>query len=427
MAKKMHVKASRPLAWVLISVLVLSTLVSCASETPGVTSEAVSTEAAQSEELAAETAEPAADAVEQPAEGPAAREGMYSEPPTMQIDPEKYYVATIETEKGDIALELFADKVPVTVNNFVFLAREGFYDETTFHRVIPGFMAQGGDPTGTGMGGPGYTFADEFDPALNHDRVGLLSMANAGPGTNGSQFFITFAPTPWLDGQHTVFGKIIAGVEILGLLSERDPQTATVPGDLIKTIRITESEEPIVSEIPANDAVAVPDAPAARNNLYLQPPVMQIDPEVSYVATIFTGKGEIVLSLDAEAAPLTVNNFVSLARQGFYDGLTFHRVEPGFVIQGGDPLGSGQGGPGYLIPAEIGLPHVEGAIAMARLGDQGNPRQMSSGSQFYITLAETAMLDGAYTVFGQVTDGMDVVTAIAVGDTIERIDIAEQQ
>ncbi|HRT32786.1 MAG TPA: peptidylprolyl isomerase, partial [Anaerolineae bacterium] len=103
---------------------------------------------------------------------PAARNGMYTAEPPMQIDPQKYYVATLVTEKGDITLELYADKAPHTVNNFVFLAREGFYDNTTFHRVIPGFMAQGGDPTGTGTGGPGYTFADEFDPTLAHDRVG---------------------------------------------------------------------------------------------------------------------------------------------------------------------------------------------------------------------------------------------------------------
>ncbi|MBN1261275.1 MAG: peptidylprolyl isomerase [Anaerolineae bacterium] len=153
---------------------------------------------------------------------------------------------------------------------------------------------------------------------------------------------------------------------------------------------------------------------------------MALDTHKTYEATLATAKGEIVVALDAEAAPVTVNNFVFLARAGFYDGLTFHRVEPGFVIQGGDPAGTGQGGPGYVIPAEIGLPHVEGAIAMARLSDQGNPRRMSSGSQFYITLAQTAQLDGAYTVFGKVTVGMDVVETIAVGDVIESVTIAEK-
>jgi cyclophilin family peptidyl-prolyl cis-trans isomerase len=171
---------------------------------------------------------------------PPARDGMYTEAPPMTIDPAKQYIATIETEKGNIVAELYADKVPNTVNNFVFLAREGFYDNTTFHRVIAGFMAQAGDPTGTGMGGPGYRFADEFDAALTHEGPGILSMANAGPGTNGSQFFITFAATPHLDGRHSVFGKVIEGVDVLNAISLRDPQTAATPGDLIKSIRIEE-------------------------------------------------------------------------------------------------------------------------------------------------------------------------------------------
>jgi len=118
--------------------------------------------------------------------------------------------------------------------------------------------------------------------------------------------------------------------------------------------------------------------------------------------------------------------FFFVAAQGFYDGLTFHRVEPGFVIQGGDPLGTGAGGPGYTVPAEIQLPHIEGAIAMARKADQVNPERASSGSQFYITLAPTPFLDGAYTAFGQVIEGMDVVKSIAVGDVIEKITITEE-
>jgi cyclophilin family peptidyl-prolyl cis-trans isomerase len=152
---------------------------------------------------------------------------------------------------------------------------------------------------------------------------------------------------------------------------------------------------------------------------------MQIDATQTYRATIVTAKGDIVVELDAPAAPQTVNNFVFLARQGFYNGLTFHRVEPGFVVQGGDPLGTGAGGPGYKVPAEIGLPHVEGAIAMARLGDQVNPERASSGSQFYIALEVLPSLDGAYTVFGQVIEGMDVVRAITIGDTIRAIEVVE--
>lgn len=173
-------------------------------------------------------------------DNPKERNGMYDSPPEMVIDPEKSYTATIETEKGDIVVTLFSEKAPKTVNNFVFLAREGFYDDTTFHRVIENFMAQAGDPTGTGRGGPGYRFEDEFDPSLKHDGPGVLSMANAGPNTNGSQFFITFKATPWLDGRHTVFGKVIEGLDVLESISIRDPRTAREPGDRIKTIEITE-------------------------------------------------------------------------------------------------------------------------------------------------------------------------------------------
>jgi cyclophilin family peptidyl-prolyl cis-trans isomerase len=160
----------------------------------------------------------------------------------MVIDAKKKYTAALKTELGDIVIELFADKVPQTVNNFVFLARDGFYEGVTFHRVIKGFMAQGGDPTGTGTGGPGYKFKDEFHPGLRHNVAGILSMANAGPNTNGSQFFITHAPTPHLDNRHSVFGKVVQGLEVLLAIPERDPMRATKPGTVINSIVITEGE-----------------------------------------------------------------------------------------------------------------------------------------------------------------------------------------
>lgn len=167
---------------------------------------------------------------------------QWNTPPAMQIDPKKKYTATISTGKGDMVLELFADKTPVTVNNFVFLAREGFYDGTIFHRVIADFMAQGGDPTGSGRGGPGYRFQDEFHPSLRHSKPGILSMANAGPGTNGSQFFITHIPTPWLDNKHSVFGQITSGMDVLMSIPPRDPMRPEYPGVKINAVTITESE-----------------------------------------------------------------------------------------------------------------------------------------------------------------------------------------
>jgi cyclophilin family peptidyl-prolyl cis-trans isomerase len=166
----------------------------------------------------------------------------YSSAPPLVIDPAKRYTARLVTPMGDIVAELYAEKAPQTVNNFVFLAREGYYDGVTFHRVIKGFMAQGGDPTGTGRGGPGYTFADEFDASLRHDGPGVLSMANAGPGTNGSQFFITFGPTPHLDGKHAVFGKVTEGMDVVLAIPERDPMTSREPGLAMNSVTIGESD-----------------------------------------------------------------------------------------------------------------------------------------------------------------------------------------
>ena len=149
----------------------------------------------------------------------------WSNPPEMQIDPGKVYVATIETDRGPIVLELYPEHAPKTVNNFVFLAGEGFYDGLKFHRVIANFMVQGGDPTGTGAGGPGYKFEDEVrDNPLKHG-TGVISMANAGPNTNGSQFFITHGPQPHLDGKHTVFGQVIEGQDVVDAIQQGDKMT----------------------------------------------------------------------------------------------------------------------------------------------------------------------------------------------------------
>jgi cyclophilin family peptidyl-prolyl cis-trans isomerase len=161
--------------------------------------------------------------------------------PSGDLDTTKAYRARFKTQRGEFVVQLHGDKAPMTVENFVNLARSGFYDGTTFHRVIPGFMAQGGDPTGTGRGGPGYSFRDEFVPSLRHDGPGVLSMANAGPNTNGSQFFITFGPTPHLDGRHSVFGRVVEGMEVVNSLRERDPDRDPNPGDTIETIEIEES------------------------------------------------------------------------------------------------------------------------------------------------------------------------------------------
>lgn len=230
-----------------------------------------------------------------------------------------------------------------------------------------------------------------------------LSSAKA----NSTSLYRTAGERSWLAVRINPILIILVAITSLLLITGCAAFGASPP----ESAPAADSSQASVSELPS----------AQRADYYQAKPELTIDTGKIYRATIQTSKGDIVVSLDATAAPEHVNNFIFLSNQGFYNGLTFHRVEPGFVIQGGDPLGEGSGGPGYTIPGEFDLKHVEGALAMARLPDQVNPERESSGSQFYITLAPTEFLDGQYSVFGQVEAGMDVVRSIQVGDTIERI------
>jgi cyclophilin family peptidyl-prolyl cis-trans isomerase len=192
--------------------------------------------------LALTACSPGAQATAAPAGAATARVRQWAAEPEMQIDPARQYLATIDTVKGKIVVELLPQAAPRAVNSFVFLARQGYFDGVTFHRVLPGFVAQGGDPTGTGFGGPGYEFPNEVVPDLTFSEPGLLAMANAGPDTNGSQFFITFAALPHLDGGYTIFGRVQSGLEVALALTPRDPQeNPDAPaGDAINTITIEE-------------------------------------------------------------------------------------------------------------------------------------------------------------------------------------------
>jgi len=174
-------------------------------------------------------------------DAPAVTAKQYDAPPEMTIDVSKQYFATVKMVKGgEFVIQLYPDKAPITVNNFVFLAREGYYDGTTFHRVLPNFMAQGGDPTGTGGGGPGYEFQNE-ESDLTFDKAGVVAMANAGPDTNGSQFFVTFGPQEYLNGGYTIFGQVIEGMDVVTNIRLRDPdQSPGFAGDAIESITITE-------------------------------------------------------------------------------------------------------------------------------------------------------------------------------------------
>lgn len=179
----------------------------------------------------------------QPTIGPSAGFRTWDEPPAMAIDLSKAYTATIQTEKGTIVIRLLPEQAPQTVNNFVFLARQGFYDGSTFHRVLPGFVAQGGDPTGTGAGGPGYTIPDELATPMIFDRAGLVAMAKTPlPDSAGSQFFITLGPAPNLNNQYTIFGEVVEGMNVVEQLTPRDPDldSQAPPGDIILTVSIEE-------------------------------------------------------------------------------------------------------------------------------------------------------------------------------------------
>ena len=172
-----------------------------------------------------------------------ARDGMFDQTPPQVAKAGSTYTVVLHTDPGDVTIRLFNDRAPVTVNNFLYLALTGFYDNTTFHRVIDGFMVQGGDPSGSGRGGPGYKFKDEFDKNLRFEKSYLLAMANAGPHTNGSQFFITFVPTPHLNHKHTIFGEVTDGTKAVQNISTRDPMSAMTAGDKIKQVSVYVKEK----------------------------------------------------------------------------------------------------------------------------------------------------------------------------------------
>jgi len=356
---------------------------------------------------------------------------QWDEPPEMAIEPAKIYLATLETEQGDIQIELFADRAPQTVNSFIFLAEEGYYDDTTFHRVLPGFMAQAGDPTAIGSGGPGYTFEDEFHPSLGFDDAGYLAMANSGPGTNGSQFFITYSPQPHLTGSHTIFGKVVEGMDVLLNLTPRDPDSE-FEGDALLKIEI---EEISASILPPPTPTAIPIVPEPeagrplaaleileRENLYTGKPEKQIDTSKVYEAIVETNKGEFVITLNHDVAPESVNNFVVLAELGYYDGFPIAFVDPESFVLTGSPIGDPVSDIGYSFPAEVSLANVRGAVGVWIRQDT----LAASGSQFYVLVQDVPMLDTDFPVFGEVVEGMDVVDTLTADDWIEIIMIEVQ-
>ncbi len=388
--------------------------------------------------------------------GPAAeiapmdRNDMYDAAPEMTIDPEKHYYATFKTNRGDVKLQLFADRAPNTVNNFVYLARQGFYDDTSFHRVLDGFMAQGGDPTGSGSGGPGYTFDDEIFPGLVFDRPGLLAMANSGPSTNGSQFFVTFAAAEWLDGNHTIFGEVIEGDDVLSRLKRRDPSTAPdFVGDTLYTVLIEESDSSILPTPSPSPPTATPtptptpfaptslegDRPLAqlpplgRANYFNTPPEMVIDTALTYTATVSTSKGDLVVELYDDLAPIAVNNFVVLSDLGFYDNTPIALVQPDDSIIVGAPDNNPLNDAGYKFPAEIGaIAETDvGAITYIPMEQLPDGTILSSSSQLLIALVQPPMeINAQLAFFGQVVEGTEVLSQLTTADTITEVTIASE-
>ena len=352
-------------------------------------------------------------------------------PPAMVIDPTKIYLATFKTAKGNIVVQLLADKAPLTVNNFVFLAKHGFYDNTTFHRVIADNFVQGGDPSASGTGGPGYNFADEFNPDLRFEEPGLLAMANAGPDTNGSQFFITYVPEPQLTGRHTIFGKVVSGLEVAKALTLRDPQqNPTTPGDTLISVLITESATnqlppptatPVpLKPVPAADRPLAKLDPSKRASLFNAAPAMVIDLTKSYSATIMTTQGDIVLDLFPADAPQAVNNFVVLANLGYWDNFPVGFTNPGQFFVTGSPAGQPSSDVGYTLPSEVKRPNGAGAVGYWYRAD----RFGSSGSQIYVLLVAAPGLDRQFTVFGEVARGLPIAGLLTTNDKILSVTIS---
>ena len=363
---------------------------------------------------------------------PAWRNGLPA-PPRAVFDPSTAYYWTLDTSLGTLKFRLRPDLAPMHVTSTVYLTRLGFYNGLTFHRIIPGFIAQGGCPFGTGAGNPGYRYGGEIHNVITHDRPGILSMANAGPGTDGCQFFVTLQKAPHLDGKHTVFGELIWGMDTLRALEKfgtrngaplrpivisearvtvvengNDPSTRLAVGTPLGSA--TEFETDIIAEIDDFITTMKIDRSHPRWRRQLPRPPQQRFPQGKrFVWKLQTSSGPIEITLWPHLAPMHVSSTVYLTRLGFYDGLTFHRVIPGFMAQGGCPGGDGSGTPGYRYEGEVSNEvrlDRRGLLCMANAGPN------TEGSQFYITFIPCPHLEGKDTVFGEVTSGLGTLDRI---------------
>ena len=316
-------------------------------------------------------------------------------------------------------------------------------------------MAQAGDPAGTGAGGPGYDFADEFYPGLGFDRPGLLAMANRGPATNGSQFFITLAPTDWLTGAHTIFGEVIEGADVLDLITRRDPNAAPdFEGDLLISITIEERDSSVLPTPSPAPPTATPtptptpfapsdvqgsidgsnrllaDMTAPERIAYFNiEPALVIDTSLTYKAVISTTQGELTLDLFVDKAPLAVNNFVLLANLGLFDGTPVNQVTPGEAMIFGALDNTPSGDAGYLLnsetSAEIAL--TKGVVSYIPLQINPPDPTISSSSIILVALGDvpTEVL-GFYSFFGQITEGLELLDLLIIEDMIVSVTIVTE-
>ena len=342
-----------------------------------------------------------------------------SKPDSLGLKPEEIKdVVDIEMSVknyGKMTFELYHDIAPITVKNFVSLVNDGFYNGTVFHRVVKNFMILGGDDNGDGISGSSNVIKGEFSNngysnPIKHER-GVISMARTNdPNSASSQFFIMHEKSPGLDGNYAAFGMMKDGFETLDKIAN------------VATVANSDGEKSVPVEKIVLDYVIITGTHDRDDSL--SQGTGWVDVEALYEKTIdielsIKDFGTIKLELYPDLAPITVDNFVSLARDGFYDGLTFHRIIENFMIQGGDPEGTGMGGSDTKIKGEFSsngiynpLSHERGVISMAR---SNTPN--SASSQFFIVHKDSVHLDGDYAAFGRVTEGIEVVDAIAALDT----------
>ncbi len=361
----------------------------------------------------------------------AEREERFSGPAETYVKPDTVYIATIVTAKGNIVAELYQD-TPESLNNFVTLALNGYYDGLTFHRVEPGFVVQGGDPAGTGMGGPGYTIPAEI--IHKHPR-GALAWARTGDQVNperrssGSQFYITLDVTEFLDNGYTVFGYVVEGMDIVDQIAV---------GDTIERIDISEGT---ASQLPTPVPTPTPYAPTTaegrplaqlsleeRDGVYNAAPELDLDTAKTYQATLETDKGNIVIELNTEAAPLTVSNFVMLANLGYYDGMPVAHVQADTYLIIGSPAGRPDSDVGYSLEIEAGAAAQEvitGTVAMYPVPDSTGALK-ASGSQFFISFMALPQSETPLDIFGAVVEGMDIVLQLGIGDLVNQITVTEK-